>query len=336
MERRDWLVYPWQVDLQVAMWRRRHPRLLQTDSVAQYTRHKVHALTVTDPDVPAERKRRHLFYVPHAHEPAGTAACLNFVSQLLTGHHLDGAPSTIAREDILGGAILTFIPDANPYGRARCPEPYWDGRRYNNREFINMVFGIGDLYSQEVEKPRWERYKRVIAFNTEEVAPARIGLVYEPVSATEYVEPGRYDERSSLVRLIRRLLESHRYDQVLNLHQTEFEGRARENCMLIAPDGLPQMPGGKQQRLLAWAKKIEATWRAVDGEPITLSVPARIEAETGVQRRLFGSLDDELDRDGLSLLVEIQNNSPRTPAEEQLLLADAAIWSSVEFLLSTS
>jgi hypothetical protein len=333
MERRDWPVYPWQIDAQVADWLRQYPRYLSLDSVAQYTRHNVWALTVTDGEVPPAGKREHLFYVPHAHEPAGTAACMNFVAQLLTGHHLDGAPSTLARAEVLAGAILTFIPDANPYGRSRCPEPFWQGRRYSNREFINMVFGLGDLYADDPVKPRWERYKRVIYFSTAEVCPARIGLVYEQVSPHEYVEPGRYDERAALVRLIRKLRLSHHFEQVLSLHQTEFEGYECEDCMLIGRQSAAAMDAAKQHRLQAWARKIEAAWRAVGGTPIPLEEEAR-EEEAGLQRRQFGPLLEELERDSLRHLVEIRNNSPCTPAEDQLLLADAAIWSSVEFLLA--
>lgn len=333
MERRDWPVYPWQVEALVAAWQRDYARYIVVESVEQYTRHPVYALTVTDAEAPAAGKREHLFYVPHAHEPAGTAGCLNFVSQLLTGHHLDGAPTTLARGDVLAGAVLTFIPDANPYGRARCPEPFWEGKRYNNREFINMVFGIGDLGSEVMDKPRWERYKRVQSFSTEAATPARIGLVYEQVGPHEFVEPGRYDERAAMVRLIRHLRQCHRYDQVLSLHQTEFEDRELEDCMLIGPDSLAGTPGPKAHRLQAWAHKVEAGWRAVGGQPIPLSLTEGEAGEKGLHRRQFGELRSELERDSLRLLVEVQNNSPRTPAEEQLLLMDAAIWSSVEFLL---
>ena len=335
MDLRDWPVYPWQVGALVAAWQRRFADYLEVESVEQYTRHKAHALTVTDSRAPAESKVGHLFYVPHAHEPAGTAGCLSFVSQLLTGHHLDGAPSTLARADILSSAVLTFIPDANPYGRARCPEPFWEGRRYNNREFINMVFGIGDLHSEETEKPRWERYKRVISFSTEHPTPARIGLVYEQVGEHEYVEPGRYDERSSLVRLIRSLREKREYRQVLSLHQTEFEDSPSDNCMLITPDALPRMPDARQQELLAWAEKVLAGWRMVGGRPSPLDDPLRPRDEEGLHRRQFGGLRAELQRESLYLVAEVQNNSPSTPAEEQLLLVDAAIWSSVEHLLGT-
>ncbi len=336
MERRDWLVYPWQVDAQVAQWEREFPRLLDVAFVKQYTQHKVYALTVTNRNVPEEGKRKHLFYVPHAHEPAGTAGCMNFIQQLLTGHHLDGTPSTLLREPILQRAVLTFMPDANPFGRARCPEPYWEGRRYNNREFINMVFGIGELYSDEAKKPRWERFKRVAAFSMAEQVPTRLGLVYEQVSEQAYVEPGRYDERASLVKLIQQLRSQYAYDQILSIHQTEFEGR-EEDCEAILPEIQATLPGARQSYNRQWAEALNEAWAGVGGQP-------RRELRQGLLNtwsdrlqlhpRMKSSLFEELQRAVPLLTLEIRNNHPETPAEQQLLLMDTAIWRSVEYLLN--
>jgi len=138
----------------------------------------------------------------------------------------------------------------------------------------------------------------------------------------------------SLVRLIRSLRERHEYRQVLSLHQTEFEGWSDEDCMLITPESLGQMPAAKQQELLAWAGKVLDAWRTVGGTPVPLDDPHGLRAEEGLHRRQFGDLRAELQRNSLYLVSEVQNNSPQTPAEEQLLLADAAIWSSVQYLLA--
>ena len=335
MERRDWIVYPWQVEAKIDEWRRQFPQELDVKTVEQYTRHKVFAVTVTNPDVDRHDKRGHLFFVPHAHEPAGTAGCMNFISQLLTGKHLDGTPSTLMRESILRQAILTFIPDANPFGRARSPEPYWEGRRYNNREFINMVFGIGELYSDDARKPRWERYKRVDAFSMQDVAPARLGLVYEQVGEYDYVEPGRYDERASLVKLIRMLRETYTYDQVLSIHQTEFEGRPEVDCEAILPDIQEELPKIRQEYNEQWACRLVEAWQGVGGLP---RQDLRISFSDWVDRleshkRMKSSLIHELQAESALLTLEIRNNTPETPAEQQLLLMDVAIWRSVEYLL---
>jgi len=146
MDRRDWICYPHQVDAKVAEWQERFPHLLQAEAMEQYTRHKVWALTVTDRNVPDEGKRKLIAFVPHAHEPAGTVGCMNAVCQLLTGKHLDGCPSTLVRDVLLERTVLTFIPDGNPYGRSRAPEPYWEGQRYSNTDFLHLVFGSDTMY----------------------------------------------------------------------------------------------------------------------------------------------------------------------------------------------
>ena len=336
MEPRDWIVYPWQVDGQVAQWATHFPHLLDVTLVKQYTQHKVYALTVTDKNVAAETKRKHLFYVPHAHEPAGTAGCLNFIEQLLTGHHLDGTPSTLLREPILQGALLTFIPDANPFGRSRCPEPFWEGRRYNNREFINMVFGMGELYAADPAKPRWERFKRVQSFSTAEHAPARLGLVYEQVGEHEYVEPGRYDERASLVKLLQPLQTQHGYDQILTLHQTEFEGRDEE-CEAILPEIQSTLSEARQAYNRQWAEALTEAWAGVGGRPRTALRDGLFNDwsdQLQLHRRMKPGLLAELQQAAPFLTLEIRNNHPQTPAEQQLLLMDTAIWRSVELLLA--
>jgi hypothetical protein len=332
MECGDWLVYPWQVDAQVTRWQERYAQYVSVETLQQYTRHHVHAITVTDRATDAQGKVKLLFFVPHAHEPAGTAACMNFIQQVLSGQHLDGAPSTLMRERILQEALLTFIPDGNPYGRSRCPEPVWEGRRYNNREFINMVFGIGALYSDDPLKPRWERFKRVGHFSVAEEAPARIGLVYEQIGPYEYIEPNRGDPRGTLARLVRQLTTARRYDGVLNLHQTEFEGRAEfQNCMVILPALQSELPRPLQEHNWTLAEAILANWRGVGGHPTPLELrearPEPLHAQSQVAPWA------ELVRSAPMLTIEIQNNSPQTPAEQQLLLMDTAIWTTIALTL---
>jgi hypothetical protein len=263
---------------------------------------------------------------------------MNFVHQLLTGHHLDGTPSTLVREPVLQQTVLTFIPDANPFGRARCPEPFWEGQRYNNREFINMVFGIGELYSADPRKPQWERFKRVDAFSMQESVPTRLGLVYEQVDEQRYVEPGRYDERASLVKLIQQLRTQYTYDQVLSIHQTEFEGLDID-CEAILPDLQSELPEERQAYNRQWAETLHAAWAGVGGTP-------RPELRGGLfrgwtdqlqlHRRMKSGFFHELQRAAALLTLEIRNNHPATPAEQQLLLMDTAIWRSVEFLLAAA
>ena len=297
--------------------------LLEAEAMEQYTRHKVWALTVTDKSVSAEGKRKHLFFVPHAHEPAGTVGCMNAVCQLLTGKHLDGCPSTLIRDLVLQNTILTFMPDANPYGRARSPEPYWEGQHYNNTEFMNIVFGTDTLY--------WENHKRVWRWSARDSVPARLGIVYEQINEHEYVEPNRGDPDCTLVKLVGKLQARYGYDQVLNLHQTEFEGyEGGENCFAILPHLQDELPKELQERNQQWAQELLDAWKAVRGNPI----PAH---GGGRQRRVHRQSPvvawADLERSCPVMTIEIQNNSPKTPHEKQLLLVDAAIWCSVERLL---
>jgi hypothetical protein len=324
MELRDWVAYPHQVDAKVAAWQQRFPEYVEVEPLRQYTRHKVHGITVTDKRVPPEGKRCHLFFVPHAHEPAGTVACMSFINQLLTGKHLDGCPSTLLRETILRRTVLTFIPDGNPYGRARSPEPYWEGQHFTNEEFMGLVFGTDALY--------WTRFKRVARWSTREEVPARLGLVYEQINEDEYVEPNRGDPSASLVRLVGRLRETWTYDQVLSLHQTEFEGYEEgENCMIILPERQPELSEERQAYNLQWAQELIEGWAEVGGRPI----PLREGRGRGsrVHRQSPVIAWDDLQQAAPMLTVEIQNNSPQTPHERQLLLMEVALWRSVERLL---
>ena len=81
------------------------------EKLTQYTGHKVYALTVTNKSTQNQTKPRAIFAVPHAHEPAGTAACMSVIDHLLTGEDPEGFPTDINRKDALNKLILTFIPD---------------------------------------------------------------------------------------------------------------------------------------------------------------------------------------------------------------------------------
>jgi hypothetical protein len=326
MQLRDWIAYPHQVDAKVAEWQARFPEYLEVDLMLQYTRHKVYALTVTDRHLPAKPKRKLLCFVPHAHEPAGTVACMNFISQLLTGKHLDGCPSTLMRESVLEQTLLIFIPDGNPYGRSRSPEPYWEGRHFDNTEFMHLVFGIDTLY--------WESFKRVARWSAKEDVPAYLGIVYEPINEYEYVEPNRGDEAASLVKLVRQLEESYTFDQVLNLHQTEFEGyEAGENCFAMLPTLQAELPSPQQEYNLQWAQELMEVWTRVGGK----TAPLREGALPGgaIHRQSPVIPWSDLQRRAPMLTIEVQNNSPNTPHEMQLLLMESAIWRSVERLLGS-
>ncbi|MCX7826782.1 MAG: hypothetical protein N2689_14675, partial [Verrucomicrobiae bacterium] len=101
-------------------WKQDYPDLVTLHGWPQWGGQKVRGITIVAPN-PAQKPFRLLVAVPHAHEPAPTAACVDFACQLLTGKHRDGSPATdvaaIGREKILSRALITLLPDTNSQGR---------------------------------------------------------------------------------------------------------------------------------------------------------------------------------------------------------------------------
>jgi hypothetical protein len=310
-----WLAKPHQTEPKIQQWAQRYPQWTQLDTVRPWS-HTAYALTVTDRNVPDQDKRRCLFAVPHGHEPAGTVACMNFLSQLLDGCALDGTRTRLDRERILREALLTFLPDANPEGRSRAPEEWWDGSQYADEEFLKFAFGV--------DSQTGARFKRVDRWRTTEDQPARVGIAYERIDETTYVEPNR-DWDSSFFRLVHRLTERHRYDRIMELHQTEFE-RTSNNCVVLLPVTWEALPEPVRVHSRAVADRITEAWRQVENahpqEP-------RVLGYTGQQRAYFEQRWAEIDRSCAHLIVEVQNNNPRTPADLQRQLSETAIRVSV-------
>ena len=107
---------PHTVEPKILEWLEKYPDRLELRHTTQYTGHKIYALTVTNKDIPADGKKKLLTTVSHGHEPAGTAAIMNFINQLLTGEHLNGKKTDLAVETMLDETLLTFIPLRIPMG----------------------------------------------------------------------------------------------------------------------------------------------------------------------------------------------------------------------------
>lgn len=315
--------HPDQVEALVELWRRRHPDLLEVEAITQYTGRPVFALTVTDRSVPADRKRKMMVFKPHAHEPAPIAAQMNVVHQLLAGKTLDGASGALDRERILAETVLTFLPDANPGGTARAPVHFWDGKLFSNDEFWAWMRGVDretggmwkrvDLWDDRIESP----------------LPTRYGIVYEQIGEHERVEPNRH-HRSTLFRWIFRLRERCHWDQMLDLHQTEFVG-SPHNAMVILPCIIDELPAAIQDYSRAWSKEILAAWRPVEGaNPMPKAEPL---GYTGVERQYFVDRWGEVYADTPVITTEVQNNSPRTPPALQQRLCEVAIEASIARLV---
>ena len=290
--------------------------LVHLDTVHQYDGGSCYAVTVGRLDRP-----RLLFAVPHAHEPAGTVACLDFICQLVTGRNLEGEATALHRDAALDRFALTFIPDANPAGRERAPEDVWDGTKLTNNAFLDIAFGT---------LRGGQRFPRPGRWCDEEYSLERLGIVWEQIDRMTYVEPNR-DLDSSLCRLVARALQAAPCRAMLHLHQTELENSPRD-CFAILPVMFEDLPADLQQANEAWAKALIAAWQAVGGNPI----PEPTHLGYGEdQLRLFRAAWAHVHQSMPTITVEVQNNNTRTPPAKQLLLSGTAIRATVDHLLAS-
>jgi len=315
-----WLVMPYEVEPKILAWQSQFPGLVQIDTVMQWIGLPVYAVTLTDPAVPPHRKRSVFFGVPHAHEPAGTAACMTVIEQLLTGRGLDGEACPFDREQVLRSLVLTFVPDANPDGRRRAPVRFWTGDRFTNDEFWVWMRG-----RDPQTKGKWQRLGR---WSTRQHEPDTIGIVYEQISPHEYVEPNR-DASSSYTRLFRMLDERYGFERLLPLHQTEFPD-SEHNAAILLPITHNELPEPIRRENEAWAAAIIEAWRQAGANPEPAARPLGYGPDQGDYfRRLWG----DVYRTKFAMTCEVQNNNVRTPVEMQVALSAAAIHATIRRML---
>ncbi len=314
-----WIAMPAQVESYVLDWARDHPAIVSLTTLPQFSGHVVYAVTVTEPSSADGTKPALLCVVPHAHEPAGTAACMSVLCQLITARTLEGQPSPRDVAAIRRQAVVTIIPDANPGGRARAPVDAWDGMQYTNDEFLAYAFGI--------DARTGERFPRPNRWRVGELEASRLGIVWEQIGADTYVEPNR-DPGSSLYRLTHQLSAERAYSRWLDLHQTEFESTDR-NCQVLLPATQDELPPAIRDENRRWADEISAAWRTSGARP----APPQALGYTGQQRDYFVSLWGEHYRRTPDVSTEVQNNSVATTPQTQRDLQEAAIWVSIEGLL---
>ena len=340
MELSRWLAMPQQVEERVAFWEREHPGQLVVDAITQHTGHRVLALTVgappagTPPAAPPARPLRcrpSLRYYP-ARRPGSASPTptsrparrrsWTSLHQLLTGRDLAGAPAGFDYRAARERLTLTFSPDANPGGRTWSPCVWWDGSRYSNDEFWTWMRGL--------DGQTGKMWKRVARWSLRQEHPLRRGIVYEQLNEHEFVEPNR-DPGSSLVRLFRRLDARYAYRRSMHLHQTEFASSDR-NCMINLPVLQPELPPPVQEANAEWARAVIARWTALGAAPVPepRGFPYVRDTETV---RWFRDCWGESQQRTPEIVVEVQNNNPRTPPEAQLELERAAIITTIEGLL---
>jgi hypothetical protein len=316
-----WLVKPYETEPCILNWSQQFDSLVQLDVRRQWCGLNVYAVTVTDRSVRNCDKPSVLIAVPHAHEPAGTAGCMQAIQELLTGKGLDDVATSLDRERVLRELMLCFIPDANPDGRNRSPVRFWDGHWCDSTER-----GIWMRGRDATTKQMWQRLGR---WSRREHEPETIGIVYEQISAHEYVEPNR-DAASSYCALFRLLDERHGLDRVLEVHQTEFEGMT-ENATVLLPIEQADLPPAIAEENLAWGRAVHAAWRDAGGDPTPDPYPLNYGPDQG---DYFRNLWGPHYRRRPWINTEVQNDTPKTPPEMQVHLCAAAVRATIERMLS--
>jgi hypothetical protein len=265
--------------------------------------------TGDEPDV------RLLVAVPHAHEPAPTAACVNVASQLLRGEYLDGTPTSLPVDAIRERALVTFLPDSNPQGRSRSPERCWDGTSADNETFWKHAFGIASDGARFGRYPEW----RLSAHH-----PRRVGLVYERLDADTFVEPNT-SRLSSHARATDALFERHRYTHYLDMHQHEWEEAT------FLPSDFDEREWSDQDALTKWASAVVAAWRNAGSNPrLKPTIPYRGQPRQQFFRDFWRGRCPGM----LALTTEVRNNrydptGQPTPLEYQFRMASAALESTL-------
>jgi len=310
-----WLVRPEQTEPRIQRWAELFPDLVVLDQRPTLGGHTAYAVTVGRSKSGDAAKPRLIFAQPHAHEPATTAGMMDLLCQLLEGKHLDGRPSDLDRDRILAAAVLTFIPDGNPDGRAKAPEPWWDGSKFTNDEFIDLAFGRTQAGRRFPRQGRWSIRKQ---------QPARLGFVYERISDHEYVEPNR-DRQSTFFKLLTGALAKPGCKLIVDLHQTEFTG-SPYNAMMILPFMQNDLPEPIQAANRRAAEAIIEAWRQMGARPIPEAKPLGYGED---QLRYFRQCYSDIFPQVPHVTVEVQNNSPKTPATVQQQLIETSIRAAI-------
>jgi hypothetical protein len=245
----NWVSHPEEWQPLAQGWAEEHAELCSLAQYVQLGEQRLLALSL-GASPPESCAARLFIAVPHAHEPAGTAACVDVASELLTGAHLNGDPSDLPRTEILERLHVTLVPDANPQGRARSPERVWDGT-HDNDHSLAVAFGVA------ADGERFGRYPR---WRFSEHRPRQVGIIYERIAEDVWVEPNT-DTASGHCRLMDRLYDRYAFTHYLSLHQHEYTEA------VILPSGYAGLSPQRQEELGRWSDAVLAGWRSVGAAP---------------------------------------------------------------------
>jgi hypothetical protein len=252
---RCWVSLPNEWQPLFKQWHKDHSEDTMLHSWSQYGSGEVISLTIgagacLDLEELRRRPFRLLVTVPHAHEPASTAAAVNMASQLLKGTYLDGTPTELPTKEILQNSVITLAPDTNSQGRARSPYRYWDGRVDLDtlRKHMRGLDRHGGLFGRY---PEW-RFS--------EHKPQQVGIVYEQIDEDLFVEPNT-SIRSTHTRLVDELFAVYGYTHMLEMHQ-----HAAKQTILLPPD-FGYLTAEDQKRTNDWGLSIIKAWSDAGDQP---------------------------------------------------------------------
>jgi hypothetical protein len=314
VSKQQWYSHPQEWQPLLDRWEREFAGRLKLHSWPQHGGQSVRGVTLGDDG--AEKPVRLLAAVPHAHEPAPTAALVDATFQLLTGRHSDGSPAVLDGDRILSRCLLTLLPDTNSQGRARSPRRVWDGA-LDNEEFLKVAFG---------EASDGARFGRYPEWRWEEHQPRRVGIVYEEIEPGLFVEPNT-SRRSTHSRALDELFNRYRYTHYLDMHQHEGD----EACLL--PADFEEQSADRQERLTAWAECVLGTWAEAGIRHKGSYVPYRGQPRQQFFRDFWAGRCPGM----LKLTTETRNNrhsstdEPTSP-DRQLRSSSLALAATLDFL----
>jgi len=319
-----WVSSPRDIEKLVSGWAADYPRLVTVIAEPQYRGAPVQAVTVCGSSAPG---KAFLSAVPHAHEPGGTAASVEFLAQLITGVGLSGEVCRFDRERFLSEASITVIPAGNPDGLSRSPYPAWEGQ-VDYDGFCRAMMGLAANGKSLLP---WVPF-----FDDREARAAEIGIVYEQLGPTTYCEPNRY-KGGTLWRLVERLARDRRYDHFLHLHQGMERWEEKDTWLEYPTDDW--LPAEPVSYCRGWCEAVLDALEAAGASPERKTgdyTPYRTRMGWSENGQRLPWLVDwlTLAAGTPSLTVEVQNNNPRTPPAEQRAFALSTIVASVEYLLA--
>ncbi|MBN1676618.1 MAG: hypothetical protein JXR37_36580 [Kiritimatiellae bacterium] len=314
-------VTPDEVDeLVAALQQARNPNLT-IEPFPQHAGTAVYALTFTDPAVPRDRKKGVFVARPHAHEPAGVAACTE-LAKLLAGYGPRPEADAEWRAHVLKRFVLTLVPDVNPGGSRRAPVKFWTGTQIPREQFKLWMFG-------ESGGTPGERFPRVDTWDMRKVTPPKLlGIAYEQINEHEFVEPNR-DHRSTLFRSFFALDPTWHYELWLDLHQTEFANSDR-NCSVHLSSAHDTLPVDLQRGHEQAARAILAQWSRAGARPVAEPVVSYRHDE--VQRNFLAKAWLPISSRMVHTVTEVQNHNPATPPAEQVRLQLIAVLAALDWL----